>query len=221
MMWMPHDDSFPPEYVAALVEQLEGDSDAVLAFGDIEPVDVDGAALPSWFGPPPFAGSARWTIRESLRLLFWHPAVPFRGVFRRAAALERGLWVPDTPDTIGADACWVFAMSLAGRLTHVPGCVCRKRYHPGSASARFRPTRRHVMAMARRLRAAVDQHALKRDRLWGRAGVAAWTAWWLASLPARRLPAPAKWALKRMRYGITGGSRTDRAPRLPTSVSRR
>lgn len=203
-MWMPQDDSFPPNYVSALVERLEAQPDAVLAFGGIDPIGRDDARLPQWFAPPPFGDGPDWTIRDSLRLLFWHPAVPFRGVFRRAVVIEHDLWIPDTLDTIGADAYWVFALSLVGPLTFVPSCACRKRYHADSASAAFRPRWRHIAEGVRRLRGDVAARGRsRRDVAVGSMGVALWGAWWGLSLPVRRLPAPAKLWLKAIAYGST------------------
>jgi hypothetical protein len=203
-MWMPHDDSFPPDYVSALVERLEAQPDAVLAFGRIDPIGRDDARLPQWFRPPPFGERPGWTIRDSLRLLFWHPAAPFRGVFRRAFVIEHDLWIPDTLDTVGADAYWVFALSLVGALTFVPSCGCRKRYHAGSTSAAFRPRWRHIADGVRRMHADVAARGRsRRDVAVGSMGVALWGAWWGLTLPARRLPVPAKLWLKAIAYGST------------------
>jgi hypothetical protein len=205
-MWMPHDDSFPANYVSRLVECLEARPDAVLAFGRIIPVDPDDVPLPWGFSAPRFGHGAAWTMRDSLKLLFWHPGVPFRGVFRRAIATERDLWIPETRDTIGADAYWVFALSLVGRLAFVPACACRKRYHAASASAAFDPGLRHVIEGARELRHAIASHARgRRDAVLGTAGVLLWAGWWATTLslrrPLRRLPARTKRRLRALAYG--------------------
>jgi GT2 family glycosyltransferase len=212
-MWMPHDDSFPPSYVSLLVECLEARPDAVLAFGRIEPVDHDDVPLPLRFAAPRFGRGGAWTLRDSVRLLFWHPAVPFRGVFRRAVATERDLWIPETRDTIGADAYWVFALSLVGRLAFVPSCACRKRYHASSASAAFRPGLRHVVEGTRHLRHAVASHARGRgDAVLATAAVLLWGGWWAATLPLRRLPAETKLRLRALAYGPPAATRGPEAP---------
>lgn len=203
-MWMPHDDSFSSNYISALVERLEAQPDAVLAFGRIDPIGRDDARLPQWFVPPPFGEVPPWTIRDSLRLLFWHPAVPFRGVFRRAVAVERDLWIPDTLDTIGADAYWVFALSLLGPLAFVPSCACRKRYYADSVSGAFRPRWRHVAEGVGRLRGFVAARGgRRRDVAVGSMGVALWGASWRLRLALRRLPEPAKRWLKATAYRST------------------
>jgi hypothetical protein len=198
---MPHDDSFPAGYVSRLVSALEARPEAAIAFGDVVPVSADDRPLPPWMRPPRFGRGPEWTVLDSLRLLFWHPAVPFRGVLRRGVAVGRGVWIPETRDTIGADACWVFAMSLVGPLVHVPGCECRKRYHPASASAAFKPTWRHVAGLVRQLRGIVAEHAPGRDGTLASLGVALWGAHFALTIPARRLPWATKIGLKRIAYG--------------------
>jgi hypothetical protein len=151
-------------------------------------------------------------MRDSLKLLFWHPGVPFRGVFRRTVATERELWVPETRDTIAADAYWVFALSLVGRLAFVPSCACRKRYYPTSTSAAFDPGLAHVVEGTRRLQHAIASHARgRRDAVLGAAGVLLWGGWWAATLSlrrlVRRLPAPARGRIRALVFGRRMASR--------------
>ena len=45
-MWMPHDDSFPADYIPLLRDALDRRPDAILAFGSIRPIGLDGELLP-------------------------------------------------------------------------------------------------------------------------------------------------------------------------------
>ncbi len=187
-MWMPHDDSFPAHYIPSLVAALEEDPAAVLAFGAVDAVDLRGAPIPGWtFHPPPFA-RARWAgVGDSIRLLFWGSAIPFRGVFRRECATRRGLYL--RRHAPAADGDWTFALSLVGALRYVPECRCVKRYYPQSISAA--PYRiRDVFRDARVLRAYVRECApRRRDRIAAFAGLVVWQA---VRIAGRTMPAFAR-----------------------------
>lgn len=174
-MWMPHDDSFPSGYIQQLVAALDGDPSAVLAFGAIDAVDLGGAAIPDWtFHPPPFGGARSTGVGDSIRLLFWGSAIPFRGVFRREWATTAGLYL--RPHAPAADGNWTFALSLIGALRYVPACRCVKRYYRQSTSA-VHYSVRDVLRDARALRGYVRQSPLGRsDRLAAFVGLAAWQA---------------------------------------------
>jgi hypothetical protein len=126
--------------------------------------------------------------------------------------MERGVWVPETRDTVGADAYWVFALSLAGRLAFVPSVACRKRYYPTSTSAAFDPGLAHVVEGTRRLRHALASHArTRRDAALGAAGVLLWGGSWAATIAlrrlVRRLPAPTQRQIRALVYGRRMASR--------------
>ncbi len=150
-MWMPHDDSFPRDYVRVLVRALEQRPDAVLAYGYLELVSDDQllARLPA--GDPNECGSS-WTRRQLVELLFRHEiGVPFRGVFRRDVILERKLWLRATRDTRWSDVYWVLAVGLCGRLYWTPLTGCQKRLAAASASADWQPRALHEFGSDARL----------------------------------------------------------------------
>jgi len=215
-MWMPHDDSFPAGYVPTLVAALEDDPAAVLAFGAIDAVDLDGVAVPGWrFQPPPFQGARATGVGDSIRLLFWGGAMPFRGVFRRDQAVARDLYL--RPDARAADGAWVFALSLTGVLRYVPRCRSVKRYYSWSTSAA--PYRvRDVLRDGRALRACLRESALsRRDRMAAAAGLALWQAVRLAGrvVPVAVRPSGSRTVYRLLPRGLRPGQQ-----RFPTNQRR-
>jgi len=138
-LWMPHDDSYPPKYISELVSALEDHPDAVLAFGRVEQISMDGH-LPTFpFSPPPIAPDEEWSLASSLRVLtLWHLWFAFRGVVRREVVARSDLYIRQTYRNIRADVCWVFGLSLKGRLCFVPSCQCTKRFYGSSTGADWR-----------------------------------------------------------------------------------
>ena len=198
MMWLPHDDSVPPDYVSRLVSRLERRPEAALAFGRIVPIDLADAPLRYSFAPALFATRSAWAIRSSIELLFWGPAVPFRGVFRRRVVLDRGLQIRPTLGSIGADGYWVFGLSLVGVLLYDDRAFCWKRYHPRSASASCRPDASTTADGTRVLLSYVRDLTTRRtDRLLGSAGILAWSLVHGAHLTTCRLPPSARDAVRR------------------------
>jgi GT2 family glycosyltransferase len=139
VLLMPHDDLYPANYVGDLVSALEQHPDAVLAFGRVEQVSLDGFLPTLPFSPPPVARDAPWTFGTSLKLLtLWQLWFAFRGLVRRDAVARPGLYIRPTYRNIRADIYWVFALSLLGPLVYVPRCSCTKRFYRGSAGAGWR-----------------------------------------------------------------------------------
>lgn len=131
-LWMPHDDSYPPGYIGALVERLEAVPEAVLAFGWCDTRGPDGNPHKEWPAPP-FSGNDDWSPRTAIRMFFgWNIGVAVRGVFRRAPVIEAGLVMPATSGGAYADVCWAFGMALFGRFEFVSETRCLKRFYPKS-----------------------------------------------------------------------------------------
>ena len=148
--WMPHDDSFPPGWIAALLGCLESDPGALMAFGRVEPVVTD--RVPVRFGPDRHPGETTgresWSVTDVVDALTrWKGGYAFRGVFRRELVVARGLLLPRTRDGYDADIAWLFGMGLLGRLRHVPEVTCLKRYHAGSAHRRWRRRPLHHLSL--------------------------------------------------------------------------
>lgn len=146
MMWMPHDDVFPSDYVPLLVECLENSPDAILAFGRMDAIDWEGQRIRDRLADWRTVAGAEWSPRVALRLfVFSYLGRPFRGLFRREVIRHAGLAIRPTYENVQADQDWVFAVGLVGRLAFVPACRCAKRYYPWSTHARWRMTARHIV----------------------------------------------------------------------------
>jgi glycosyltransferase involved in cell wall biosynthesis len=138
-LWMAHDDSYPSTYIGELVAALEEHPDAVLAFGRVEQVSLDGF-LPTFPStPPPMSPDEAWSLASSLRMLtLWQLWIAFRGLGRRTVVEQSDLYIRPTHGNIRADVCWLFGLSLKGRLFFVPSCHCTKRFYRTSAGATWR-----------------------------------------------------------------------------------
>jgi glycosyltransferase involved in cell wall biosynthesis len=120
-----HDDIVLPEYVASLVDALEGRPDAISAFTDLELRDLDGrrktleyTALEGVTDPVERAKRVLWMIGD-----WW---VPHRGLFRAMAAAKIGGLKRNWAGEFSADWPWQVHMSLLGEIVRVPRVLCRK-----------------------------------------------------------------------------------------------
>jgi glycosyltransferase involved in cell wall biosynthesis len=173
---MPHDDSYPPSYVTELVAALESHPEAVLAFGRVEQVSIDGFLPTLPFSPPPFSPDADWSIRDSLRMLtVWQLWFAFRGMVRKDVIEQSNLFIRPTHRNIRADIYWVFGLSLKGRLEFVPSCSCTKRFYRSSTGADWRFDLRQSLDACRVLRSYLNDFARSRmDAMLGQLVVFPW-----------------------------------------------
>lgn len=180
-VWMPHDDSYPEDYIEQLVNALVAEPEAVLAHGRLQRHVPDGEVLPpslaSEFADPPFTPGEPWTPRSAFRLLtLGNIVVGFRGVFRRKPVMEWGLFLRPTIDARGADTCWMFGLALVGQFLFVPSCRCLKRFYPESTSEQVTSGVRHKLDQARVLVSYLRDFAASRKAvLAGLAVIASWT----------------------------------------------
>ncbi|MBI4870202.1 MAG: glycosyltransferase family 2 protein [Candidatus Riflebacteria bacterium] len=187
-IWMPHDDEFPGDYVGRLVDALEQDPEAVLAFPRLVPVEDPGGHALDPAGLhllPPL--ERPWRQQFAIRLRHHgHLAIAFRGLFRLDTIRGRGLLIEPTRGNVTADLYWVFGVALLGPLVFVSTCWTRKHYHPGSAHAVWRYTvRDHLSGLAVLLR-----YVLRHGRGWrSKVPLAAFVvAWKLGAVLRKLLP---------------------------------
>ncbi|MFM9042934.1 MAG: glycosyltransferase family A protein [bacterium] len=159
--WMPQDDAVgPDDYFSLLVEALEGDPGAVLAFAPMSVPVRRGRGNPMRvrrnlhlpvprsdvrrretrsidIKPPPTLALGKTSPEEEALLLLehWPIGVAWRGVVRRS--LARAIPANDSSDH--TDSLWSFSIALAGRLACVEGTRYFKHYHETSAHQGFAP----------------------------------------------------------------------------------
>ena len=145
--WMMHDDSYPSNYLDALIAPLEQFPDAVLAYGSLEALREDGSH--QLYRPDAsFAGVGKWSQREIWRrFLADHLILAVRGVYRRELALQHGTLILPTRDLFAADFLWTFATAFIGRWVCVPEVVVQKRFYATSALGHWKThTARHTFS---------------------------------------------------------------------------
>lgn len=128
-----HDDLLDPTYVSILVDKLENNPDAVLAFSDMETMytngdrevniyrELDGVKQPI----------ERAKIMIEQRGDWW---TPHRGVFRATAAQKIGGLKKHFAGEFAADWPWLLHLSLLGEFERVPQILCHKYYKSKSLS---------------------------------------------------------------------------------------
>ncbi len=138
-MWMAHDDDFPADYVSRLSAVLDAHVDALLAFGGLRVIDVDGNPVEvSYLPEMPIALGRMSRADEAIALLHrWNLGIASRGLCRRDELLRRRLTIRHTRGDVDADAYWVFAVVCAGSVVFDPKCSVAKRVVPGSGSAHW------------------------------------------------------------------------------------
>ncbi len=168
-LWMPHDDVYPGDYVSRLVQALGRSPGAVLAYGRLDLVSMDGSPVP---GPTrsalPVAAGETWSVSVALRLLFFGNIwIAFRGLMRREVVIQSRLFLRPTLDLIEADVYWLFGLALKGRFLFVPETSCTKRLHSTSASASWQHGRlRYLLNGAAVLTAYIRQVLGTRAAMW-------------------------------------------------------
>jgi hypothetical protein len=161
-MLMPHDDDFPRGWVTAMIDALEREPDALVAFGDVRPSFLD---LPHPGPPPPRSRLRRGrpSAADAARLFtFWPIGLAYRGVLRIDRLRALGVRHRSTPGTAWADDLLMFEIALEGRLLHVPGPISVKRFHAGSthmgwSTGPVRTARLHLLALGLLVRRGRDR----------------------------------------------------------------
>ena len=134
-----HDDLVTPDYVDLLVEALERDQDAILAFTDMELVMVEGKKSYPVFDEL----DGRTDIIERLRVMAIKPRynwVPNRGLFRAWAPERVGGLRKNLAGEFVADWPWLLSLLTLGHFVRVPGVKVLKYYKEESVSVRWETT---------------------------------------------------------------------------------
>lgn len=139
---MPHDDTIETEYITKLVDALEKNPSAVLAFSDME--------LHFHFRED--TEISRYTLLEGVknrvdrvkvllkRRQLW--STPYRGVIRTKVIPQM---IPSQQNLFGrkdyaADWFYLIRLAIFGEFLRVPEVLYHKYYHESNTSSKFRPT---------------------------------------------------------------------------------
>jgi len=140
---IPHDDTATRCSSMRLVEALDTNDDAVLAYGIVRAIDLSGAPLPhrDELNATESPTSKSWRQEDALSM-FWQNRFlgAFKGVIRSELVRSRELLIRKTPTLILSERVWLFALSLTGRFQFVPDSVLVKRYYDGSTSSTWQYT---------------------------------------------------------------------------------
>ncbi|MGA0557672.1 glycosyltransferase family 2 protein [Larkinella sp. VNQ87] len=177
--WMPHDDSYPAEYISQLVDYLENNPDRIVAFGQLNGISYDGAQpVPAFCNQPvPTLTGHYYPLREALwMVMFWTIGIPFRGLFRREPLLRANLWIHPTKDNVAPDVYWMFGVALLGRFGPVPECSCLKRFYRESTHVQWKDGARQRLEAFRVLYGYLKRSGLNPIKVIGGTVVlASWT----------------------------------------------
>ena len=148
---LPHDDLIRPTYVSSLIQVLEANQDAILAFSDtkISFTDVGPVGRPPVIakymeldGIKGYLERARRAASYQLDLIDrrWPNVLTlaFRGIFRASAIGEIGGLHRNIAGEIGADWAWLFHLALRGEFVRVPRVLAEKCKRTGSLSNTWR-----------------------------------------------------------------------------------
>jgi glycosyltransferase involved in cell wall biosynthesis len=133
MFFAFHDDLIAPSYVAKLVDALRDRPAAIMAFSDLELVEVDGSRSVCIYDEMTGLDSslARGFVMAKFQGGWW---VPNRGLFRATAFERIGGIKPNDSGEYCADWTWLLHMSLLGEFVRVPEVLCQKFFMKGSLS---------------------------------------------------------------------------------------
>lgn len=133
MFFAFHDDIVDPTYVETLVRVLHDNPSVVLAYSDVEVIEVDGSReVHSFECLTGLQGSlSRGFVMAQQPNGWW---VPNRGLFRSWAFHRSGGIKPNAKGEYSADWTWLLHLSLLGAFVRVPEILCHKYYKPGSIS---------------------------------------------------------------------------------------
>ncbi|MER9169393.1 glycosyltransferase [Mesorhizobium australicum] len=166
MFFAFHDDVVDPKYVETLVRALQDNPSAVLAYCDVEVIEVDGNSAISIFDR---LSGLRGGLSRGLAMAqqphgWW---VPNRGLFRAWAFHRSGGIKPNSQGEYCADWTWLLHLSLLGAFVRVPEVLCHKYYRPGSISR----TWTHHRTQRRALRAAGLREVWHSDLPWAQRAI--------------------------------------------------
>lgn len=140
-----HDDVIESTYVMRLVEKLENQPSAILAFSDMEFIKLNGALETQSYTD---LDGIKNRVYRGHRMLqrqgtWW---IPYRGIFRSIAVEQIGGLRTNLAGEFSADWSWLVHMSLLGEFIRVPEVLYRKVEKNKSLSRIWKHTTRPWLA---------------------------------------------------------------------------
>ena len=161
-VWVSHDDSYSTDFVEKLVEVLEKQADAVVAYARAERIDMTGQPIHHIAAKIPRASLTPGPL-TAYRIAL-SGGLQFHGLFRRKWLLDRKLWIRPTIQNIASDMLWIFTLAMLGKAVYVNDCVLRKRYYSTSTHKGWRASMRghHIWNFARVGRSYAEDYVSSR-----------------------------------------------------------
>lgn len=130
-MILPHDDLLEPDYVAACLDALLSNDNAVVSYTDMDRIGQPD----STYLQPAITGGLHARVEDLLLRHF--NCVPYRGLIdREAAPLHH---VPSSTGGYAADTLFLAQMACQGEIVRVPSVLCHKRMLDSSEHVRWQP----------------------------------------------------------------------------------
>lgn len=176
--WMPHDDTYSPNYINALVELLEQHPDALVAYGPMLRRNLGETTWNEQIPAPPFSNIGAWTMWSGFQAFLAHQVGPaIHGLLRREALMEKSLYILPTLESNAADFVWMSALAFYGRWVWTSACVYDKNHYSTSTGAGWkRRNWRYTLCEIPIMRSyLVDRETSGRRRLRGWLILVAWS----------------------------------------------
>jgi len=200
MFFAFHDDVVSPTYTERLVEALQANPHAVLAYCDLDVVGRDGICRRVYLDRPP-QGMRPLARGYSIAMRRRQWSIPVHGLFRTEAFHQIGGIKHHDEGEFSADWPWLLHMAILGEFERVPEPLSKKFFQMTSISRNWERSAGQQMAMVRSGIREIRQSDLG---LFSKAGLIAYLKlrhanMWVFNLIPRRLKTLAKRLLGRSR----------------------
>lgn len=153
----PHDDIFPMGGLEMLIQALENNPDAILAYGPSEVIDNNKNTIKKFDRPHPEQAENGWSLGVILEMYWnWYFIHAFKGLLHRDSIVSRGIFIRETLGNILPERCWLFGLALIGRFIFVPRAKYIKRRYSSSVSSGWSIKGCHILSNARTMSSYIN-----------------------------------------------------------------
>lgn len=149
--YVPHDDIFPPGSLELLIQALDKNPNAILAYGPTEMLNIKGETIGGRGKDRPHPKEVDWGWNMRLILkMYWKSyfSHAFKGLIRRDKVIAKNLFIRSTKEQILPERCWIFALCLLGHFEFVEESKYCKVFHDSSVMAKWNITGSHIRSNA-------------------------------------------------------------------------